>query len=157
MDTAFLDTPLGTAEVAWDDMGFSRVNVLSSPKEPGTSTAPAPSDISAQLKEYFTGGRRAFNLRLHPQGSVFQKSVWVALLTIPYGSTISYMQLARQMGDPLAIRAIARAIGQNPFWIIIPCHRVVGSDGSLVGYAAEIWRKQWLLEHENPNPQQRLF
>lgn len=94
---------------------------------------------------------------MHPQGTPFQKNIWDSLTQIPYGKTLSYMQLAKQLGTPLAIRAIARAIGQNPLWIIVPCHRVIGSDGSLVGYAGGLWRKQWLLEHESPSLQQRLF
>ncbi|MFD1079947.1 methylated-DNA--[protein]-cysteine S-methyltransferase, partial [Longispora fulva] len=76
---------------------------------------------------------------------------------IPFGSTSSYMDLAKQYGDPKAIRAIASANGKNPLWILVPCHRVIGSDGSLTGYAGGLWRKKWLLDHENPSTQQSLF
>lgn len=76
---------------------------------------------------------------------------------IPYGKTLSYLELSKKLGDPKAIRAVAAANGKNPLWIIIPCHRVIGSDGSLTGYAGGLWRKKWLLEHESPATQQRLF
>ncbi|NJW55210.1 methylated-DNA--[protein]-cysteine S-methyltransferase, partial [Salinimicrobium oceani] len=98
-----------------------------------------------------------FNLKLNPQGTEFQKKVWQALLNIPYGRTASYMELSKEIGDPLAIRAVAAANGKNPLWILIPCHRVIGSDGSLTGYAGGLWRKKWLLEHEQQEKQQSLF
>jgi methylated-DNA-[protein]-cysteine S-methyltransferase len=83
--------------------------------------------------------------------------VWDILLKIPYGKTISYLELSKQLGDVKAIRAVSNANGKNPLWIIIPCHRVIGTDGSLTGYAGGLHRKQWLLEHENPYKQQTLF
>src|SRR5690606_10608058 len=114
-------------------------------------------DAAQQLREYFAGTRRDFQLRLNPKGTDFQKSVWNELLQIPYGTTISYLALSRRLGDVKAIRAVAAANGQNPFWIVVPCHRVIGSDGSLTGYAGGLWRKKWLLEHESPYKQQTLF
>ena len=83
--------------------------------------------------------------------------MWNALLNIPYGKTLSYLELSKQLGDPKAIRAVAAANGKNPLWIIIPCHRVIGSNGDLTGYAGGLHRKQWLLNLESPNPQQSLF
>ncbi len=94
---------------------------------------------------------------MDPVGSDFQKTVWKALGEIPYGKTISYMDLAKKLGDPKAIRAVAAANGKNPLWVVVPCHRVVGSDGSMTGYAGGIHRKKWLLNHESQNPQQSLF
>jgi len=104
----------------------------------------------SQLEEYFAGGRTAFDLRLEPRGTPFQLRVWEALHSIPYGETRSYRQLAEELGDLKAIRAVAAANGRNPLSIVIPCHRVIGSDGSLVGYGGGLWRKRFLLELENP-------
>ncbi|WP_337866851.1 methylated-DNA--[protein]-cysteine S-methyltransferase [Ignavibacterium sp.] len=101
-----------------------------------------------QLKEYFFEGRKVFSLPLNPDGSAFQKSVWAELLNIPYGRTISYKQLAEKMGDKNLIRAVGRANASNPMPIIIPCHRVIGSNGSLVGYSGGMKIKRYLLELE---------
>lgn len=101
-----------------------------------------------QLDEYFSGTRTDFDLPINQPGTAFQQEVWKYLSTIPYGKTISYLQMSKQMGNPLAIRAIASANGKNNLWVVVPCHRVIGSDGSLTGYAGGLWRKQWLLEHE---------
>ncbi len=101
-----------------------------------------------QIDEYFNGKRKIFELNLQSDGSVFQKKVWDELLKIPFGKTRSYMEITKLLGDPKAIRAVANANGQNKISIIIPCHRVIGSDGSLTGYGGELWRKKWLLDHE---------
>ena len=101
-----------------------------------------------QLDEYFSGKRKNFDLPLGQTGSAFQMNVWDHLLKIPYGKTISYLQLSKQIGDVKAIRAIAAANGKNNLAIVVPCHRVIGSDAKLVGYAGGLWRKKWLLEHE---------
>lgn len=114
-------------------------------------------DCVFQLNEYFEGTRTQFNLKLNPQGSDFQKKVWKQLEQIHYGKTISYLELSKQLGDVKAIRAVANANGKNPLWILVPCHRVIGSDGSLTGYAGGLHRKQWLLEHESPFKQTSLF
>jgi methylated-DNA-[protein]-cysteine S-methyltransferase len=107
--------------------------------------------------EYFKGERKTFNLKLNPKGTEFQKKVWQKLLNIPFNKTRTYLEQSKALGDVKAIRAVASANGKNPIWIVIPCHRVIGSDGSLTGYAGGIWRKKWLLQHENPNKQQSLF
>ncbi|HSR15339.1 MAG TPA: methylated-DNA--[protein]-cysteine S-methyltransferase [Gemmatimonadales bacterium] len=101
-----------------------------------------------QLGEYFAGTRRTFELPILAEGTEFQQRVWSALLEIPYGTTISYLDLARRVGDEKAVRAVGLANGLNPISIIIPCHRVIGSDGSLTGYGGGIERKRWLLQHE---------
>jgi methylated-DNA-[protein]-cysteine S-methyltransferase len=101
-----------------------------------------------QLDEYFSGKRKVFDLPLGQHGSPFQQNVWKHLETIPFGKTISYLQLSKQIGDVKAIRAIAAANGKNNLAIVVPCHRVIGSDSKLVGYAGGLWRKKWLLEHE---------
>ena len=109
------------------------------------------------MAEYFNGKRIKFSILLNPKGTPFQKSVWKELITIPFGKTTSYLSQSNSLEKPKAIRAIASANGKNPICIVIPCHRVIGSDGSLTGYAAGVWRKKWLLDHENPLKQQSLF
>ncbi len=103
----------------------------------------------AQLKEYFNNHRTTFDVPLDLKGTDFQKRVWNELLKILFGKTISYRELTLRLGDIKAIRAVAAANGANPVSIIVPCHRVIGSDGSLTGYAGGLWRKQWLLEFES--------
>lgn len=104
--------------------------------------------LQQQVNEYFAGERQDFELPLLMTGTEFQQRVWEALRTIPYGSTRTYMQQTKVLGDEKAIRAVARANGENCLAIIVPCHRVVGSDGSLTGYAGGLKAKKWLLEHE---------
>jgi len=112
-----------------------------------------------QLNEYFEGSRKTFDLPLQQEGTFFQQKVWAQLLNIGYGKTISYLTLSKQIGDTKAIRAVGTTNGKNQIAIIVPCHRVIGSDGSLTGYAGELWRKKWLLEHEGKfaNGVQTLF
>ena len=112
-----------------------------------------------QLQEYFDGKRKQFDLPLEQQGTPFQQKVWNELLRIDYGKTISYMELSKRIGDIKAIRAVGTSNGKNQIAIIVPCHRVIGSNGDLTGYAGELWRKKWLLEHEGKfgNGVQTLF
>lgn len=112
--------------------------------------------IRTQLKEYLEQKRTDFSFEINPQGTPFQQKVWKALRSIPFGETTSYLQLAKDLGDPKAIRAVASANGQNPLWIIIPCHRVIGSNGDLTGYAWGLECKSWLLNHESKTPQLSL-
>jgi len=102
----------------------------------------------SQLDEYFRGKRKAFALELEPRGTPFQQRVWKELLRIPYGETRSYKAVARKIGNGQAARAVGTANARNPISIVIPCHRVLGSRGELVGYGGELWRKKWLLDHE---------
>lgn len=153
---AVINTPLGAAILEGNHQGLRSFKLTAAPLE----NTPIPGvlrEAADQITEYFEGKRQTFSLALAPEGSPFQKKVWTALQDIPYGKTTSYMDLSRQLGDPKAIRAVAAANGKNPLWIIIPCHRVIGSDGSLTGYAGGLWRKKWLLEHEQPAKQQSLF
>jgi len=101
-----------------------------------------------QLIQYFHGERRQFELVINQEGTAFQKEVWNELMAIPFGRTISYIELARRTGDPKATRAVANANGKNNVAIIVPCHRVIGASGELTGYGGGLWRKKWLLEHE---------
>lgn len=151
-----MHTPLGTARLQGGPNGVRSISISDREDVP-ESVSPVLEQACQQLREYFEGRRTGFELVLDPQGTEFQQTVWKALLEIPYGQTISYMDLAKRLGDPLAIRAVAAANGQNPLWVVVPCHRVVGSDGSLTGYAGGLHRKKWLLNHESPHPQQSLF
>lgn len=101
-----------------------------------------------QLNEYFAGQRREFTLPLRPQGTPFQCSVWEAVQSVPYGQTRTYREIGLQIGRPTASRAVGAAVGKNPIWLLIPCHRIIGSDGSLTGYAGGLQRKESLLELE---------
>lgn len=110
---------------------------------------PAFASVGAQLRAYFDGTRTSFDLELAPRGTDFQRAVWRALTTIPYGETTTYAEIARAIGKPLAIRAVGAANGRNPLSIVVPCHRVIGRDGTLTGYAGGIENKQRLLELES--------
>ena len=157
MESCFFNTPLGFAKVTGDPEGISEITILNSEETPTDIIPPVLEECVTQLREYFAGERMHFELMLNPSGTEFQKKVWSHLVDIPYGQTISYLELSRQLGDEKAIRAVANANGKNPLWIVVPCHRVIGSDGSLTGYAGGLYRKQWLLEHESPYKQQALF
>lgn len=156
METAFINSPLGITKIEGDENGISVISVLSQ----GEITKKIPAVLKQavnQLTEYFEGNRTEFTFPLNPKGTEFQQKVWQELLNIPFGKTASYMDLSKKLGDVKAIRAVASANGKNPLWIVVPCHRVIGSDGSLTGYAGGLWRKKWLLEHESPSQQQSLF
>ncbi|MCK5637329.1 MAG: methylated-DNA--[protein]-cysteine S-methyltransferase [Flavobacteriaceae bacterium] len=156
-DIAFYKTPIGTAKIVGDKNGIISVSVLDDEIAPSKTTPNSLKDCVLQLEEYFNNKRTEFNLKLNLKGTEFQKKVWQELQNIPFAKTISYLQQSKNMEDIKAIRAIASANGKNPIWIIIPCHRVIGSNGSLTGYAGGIWRKKWLLEHENGTKQMSLF
>jgi len=157
MQTCYIETPLGPARISGDINGISSVSVLDTQAEVSETIPEVLLDCVTQLKAYFNNNLKAFNLKLNPEGTVFQKKVWQQLQHIPFGKTCSYLELSKQLGDPKAIRAVANANGKNPLWIIVPCHRVIGSDGSLTGYAGGLYRKQWLLNHESEYQQQTLF
>lgn len=156
METAFIKSPLGITKIVGDADGISVISILSE----GDLNTKIPKELKecvSQLQEYFDGERNDFTFKLNPRGTDFQQRVWQELLNIPFGKTISYLELSKKLGDVKAIRAVASANGRNPIWIVVPCHRVVGTDGSLTGYAGGLWRKKWLLEHETPPQQQTLF
>lgn len=157
MQEALIKSPVGITVIKGDEEGVSEILVLNE-DVPIPDTIPDElQDAVKQLQEYFDGNRTTFDFKMNPKGTDFQKKVWKALLEIPFGKTMSYHQLSVQLGDVKAIRAVAAANGKNPLWIVVPCHRVIGSDGSLTGYAGGLWRKKWLLEHETPPIQQSLF
>jgi methylated-DNA-[protein]-cysteine S-methyltransferase len=161
IETTYLKTPLGIAKIVGDKNGIQSISVLDensvSDVLMNAKTPFCLQECAAQLEAYFSGKRDHFNLTVNPKGTAFQKKVWKSLLKIPFGKTKSYLAQSTALGAVKAIRAVASANGKNPLWIVIPCHRVIGSDGSLTGYAGGIWRKKWLLAHENPVKQQSLF
>ena len=156
METAHIKIPLGIATIIGDENGIFSITVADEQTIP-TIIPNVLQEAVTQLNEYFDGERTDFTLKLNPKGTEFQQKVWSALLEIPYGKTRTYLEQSKILGDVKAIRAVASANGKNPLWIVVPCHRVIGSDGSLTGYAGGLWRKKWLLEHENPTTQQSLF
>lgn len=156
--TAFIETPLGIASITGDEEGISEISITNNTEEKYSNTIPETlKEAVIQLQDYFDGKRDHFNIKLNPSGTDFQKKVWKELSNIPFGKTVTYLDIAKKLGDPKCIRAAASANGKNPLWIVIPCHRVIGSDGSLTGYAGGLWRKKWLLDHESPIKQQTLF
>jgi len=157
VDQAFIETPLGVAKLEGNADGLSSITVLNAKEELTDVIPESLEDAVYQLNEYFEGKRKTFDLNLNPNGTDFQQRVWKALQTIAYGKTVSYLELSKTLGDVKAIRAVGAANGKNPLWIVVPCHRVIGSDGSLTGYAGGLHRKKWLLEHESPVKQQSLF
>ena len=158
MDEVYIETPLGIATISGDKDGIASVSVTKESSNLPSKDIPLHLQRAvSQLIKYFEGRRTDFELTLNPSGTDFQKKVWDQLLKIPFGKTVSYLDIAKRLGDPKTIRAAASANGKNPLWIIVPCHRVIGSDGSLTGYAGGLWRKKWLLDHENPVKQQSLF
>lgn len=157
MQQAHIKTPLGITLIEGDENGIAKIWVLNDDVAFTEKIPSALKDAVQQLTEYFDGKRNTFDFPLNPKGTDFQKKVWKALLEIPFGETTSYQALSIKLGDVKAIRAVASANGKNPLWVVVPCHRVIGSDGSLTGYAGGLWRKKWLLEHETPPIQQSLF
>lgn len=157
MQSACFQSPLGITEIHGDGNGVSSISILDVEKEISSIIPEVLQNAIEELQEYFEGNRTHFTFKIQPKGTDFQQKVWQELINIPFGKTISYLDLAKKLGDVKAIRAVASANGKNPLWIVIPCHRVIGTDGSLTGYAGGLWRKKWLLEHENPSNQGSLF
>ncbi len=153
METAerlvFVRTPIGWLEIAEEEGAITRVEFTAQAAPKRARPSPVLEACRTQLEEYFAGRRRAFDVKLKPSGTAFQRAVWSELLKIPYGRTSTYARVAAAIGREQAVRAVGAANGRNPISIIIPCHRVIGSDGRLVGYGGGLWRKEWLLGHES--------
>jgi methylated-DNA-[protein]-cysteine S-methyltransferase len=160
-ETTYYKSPIGIAKIIGDENGIQSISIVDhdavSEELLQQEVPQCLQECVVQLKEYFNKERASFNLTVNPKGTQFQLKVWKELLHIPYGETTTYLQQSKNLGNTKAIRAVASANGKNPLWIVIPCHRVIGSDGSLTGYAGGIWRKKWLLQHENALKQQSLF
>jgi methylated-DNA-[protein]-cysteine S-methyltransferase len=157
IETTYFKTPIGTAKIEGSLAGISKVSVLDEEIETSPKIPTCLKDCVQQLDDYFKGKRTTFDLKLNLEGTDFQKKVWNELAHVPFGKTRTYLEQTKKIGNVKAIRAVASANGKNPIWIILPCHRIIGSDGSLTGYAGGLWRKKWLLEHESGYKQQTLF
>jgi methylated-DNA-[protein]-cysteine S-methyltransferase len=148
MPVAYFKTPIGFVRIIEEDGFITSIYMLDGEFEVHPPETPLLEKAIKQLDEYFRGERKVFDLPLNQNGSGFQQKVWDELSKIDYGKTISYLDQSKRMNNPLGIRAIASANGKNHLIIVVPCHRVIGSDGSLTGFGAGLWRKKWLLEHE---------
>jgi methylated-DNA-[protein]-cysteine S-methyltransferase len=149
----YLPSPVGPLLVARDELGLTALYLptgrhAGEPDRGWVEDDTAFADVRQQLDEYFAGTRQQFDLPLHPSGTAFQLRAWAALREIPFGTTASYGEQAARLGNPNAFRAVGSANGLNPISIIVPCHRVIGSNGSLVGYGGGLDAKKWLLQHE---------
>ncbi len=158
--TNYFDSPLGKLRIEANETVITSVNFVETDViEKITTNDKQNSKIidncRHQLETYFEGKLKNFDLNLAPHGTDFQRLVWAELQKIPYGKTISYLELARRLGNEKVIRAAGTANGKNPIAIIIPCHRVIGKDGTLVGYAGGLWRKEHLLDLENAIPKNK--
>lgn len=155
--TAYYNSPIGTISIKSYGDSIAEILFVNSWKgqtlnedevDYSVPQSPVIKKCIKQLDEYFSGKRKKFDLRLTFSGSTFQRQVWNELLNIRYGKNISYLELSRRIENVKAIRAVGTANGSNKICIVVPCHRVIGSDGSLVGYGGDLWRKKWLLDHE---------
>ncbi len=152
VNTAYYKSPIGIVKITADEnfvteLVFTEEETAVSSDNNAIHSLPLQ-QCGQQLDEFFNGKRKHFTIPVKQAGTAFQQKVWNELTVIPFGKTVSYLQLSKQLGDAKAIRAVAASNGKNKVSIIVPCHRVVGSNQSLVGYAWGNWRKQWLLEHE---------
>lgn len=149
--TTYYHSPVGLLKISGTSDFISEVSFHdTTQKNDGSKKDMPPMLINCieQLIQYFSGERRIFELPINQTGTAFQQETWNQLMTIPFGRTLSYIQLAIKTGDPKATRAVANANGKNNVAIIVPCHRVIGANRELVGYGGGLWRKKWLLEHE---------
>lgn len=155
--TGYYNSPVGDLEITALDNKITGVRFFDGERS-GIMLTPVVEQCIVELEEYFLKGRKFFNVDLQITGSTFQSKVWNELLTIPYGKTISYLELAIRIGDINSVRAVGLANGQNPIAIVVPCHRVIGKDGELVGYGGGVDKKVWLLQHEGAFAEQlKLF
>jgi methylated-DNA-[protein]-cysteine S-methyltransferase len=144
---AYYTSPIGLIELGMTLDALTTLFFVEKPRHDPVNS-PLSQAVLQQIAEYFTGARTVFTLPLAFQGTDFQCRVWQQLLAVPYGQTQSYQEIANALGNPKAVRAVGAANGQNPISVIAPCHRIIGSNGALVGYGGGLWRKEWLLKHE---------
>lgn len=141
-------SPLGILEIIGNEKSLLGLHFVDKSEKDDPNAPACLEDCRLQLDEYFKGKRRAFNIKTELMGTEFQQKVWKELYKVPFGHTVSYGEMAKAIGNPKAVRAVGGANGKNKFVIIYPCHRVIGSNGSMVGFGGGVWRKEWLLEHE---------
>jgi len=146
--TTYYHSPVGILKISGTEKYISEVTFKEKEETSNEHLSPMLINCVEQLIQYFNGERRQFDFPMNQSGTAFQQDVWNHLLSIPFGRTISYMDLAKMTGDTKATRAVANANGKNNIAIVVPCHRVIGSNRELTGYAGGLWRKKWLLEHE---------
>jgi methylated-DNA-[protein]-cysteine S-methyltransferase len=146
--STWFESPLGIIEVCGTSDFITHVGFKNEVPEICADLPDTLQKCKQELEEFFAGKRKAFTISCQPVGTDFQKKVWQELLDIGYGDTVSYIDIAKKLKNPGAVRAVGLANGKNPIAIIIPCHRVIGDNGRLTGYGGGLWRKQWLLEHE---------
>jgi methylated-DNA-[protein]-cysteine S-methyltransferase len=145
----YYKSPIGTIRIEGDERGMSKLIFTDDIQDKAVDENGMESLWIKQLDEYFNHQREYFELELNLKGTAFQLRVWEELLKVPFGATMSYKELSLRLGNLKAIRAVAAANGANPVSIIVPCHRIIGSDGSLTGYGGGLWRKRWLLDFES--------
>ena len=143
----YYTSPIGLIEIGGTDTALTSLYFVDTERQERSSSALLDAAVR-QLDEYFRHQRQDFDLPLELHGTEFQRSVWRQLLTVGYGTTVAYQDIANALGNPKAIRAVGAANGQNPISVIVPCHRIIGSNGKLIGYGGGLWRKEWLLQHE---------
>ena len=150
INTAFYHSPVGWLELSATDKGISEISFKNSEPEPYPTghLHSILSETIRQLEGYFTNKQTQFTIPLDLHGSDFEVEVWNQLPTIPFGQTVTYGDFSKRLNNPKAIRAIGSTIGRNPVVIIVPCHRIIGANGRMVGFGGGIWRKEWLLKHE---------
>lgn len=160
---AYYKSEIGLLEIIGTEESIKAISFIKDEEiDQSIDQAGLPSIITAclaQFDAYFRGERQEFSLKLEPEGTEFQQAVWQQLIGVPYGQTVSYLDIARRVGNEKAVRAVGAANGQNPIVIVVPCHRIIGSNGQLTGYGGGLWRKAWLLNHEKhfTSPQLALF
>ena len=156
MEVAYYQSPLGAIKITAKNESITSVAFVEN--IPGNKlNSNILSEALKQVDEYFSGKRKYFSLTLAPEGTSYQKQVWKELQSISFGEKRSYLNIAIKLGDKNLTRAVGAANGKNPIAIIIPCHRVIGENGKLTGYAGGLWRKEWLLDFESSNMQEKLF
>lgn len=146
--TLFYRSPVGPIKISGHAQGVTGIQFMAQMGRDSKTASGLVKDARQQLDEYFNGHRKTFNLPVLPEGTPFQTAVWEALCKIPFGQIEAYGDVASRINNPAACRAVGRANGQNPIPIIIPCHRVIGKNGTLTGYSSGVWRKERLLGHE---------
>jgi len=166
--TRYYHAPVGRLEITATEQALLSIHFADARKKPGPGRPETPASCAPiaqcieELAAYFSGERQVFSVPYQVQGTAFQQKVWQALTAIPYGETITYGQQALRLDNPKAARAVGLCNGSNPLVIVVPCHRVIGANGSLTGFGGDLWAKQWLLAHEKRyaqpvGPQLRLF
>ncbi|MEE8398719.1 MAG: methylated-DNA--[protein]-cysteine S-methyltransferase [Desulfobacterales bacterium] len=143
----YVESPIGLVEIGGTFQAITAIEFVAKRRK-GVTDSPVVSAALEQVSEYFLGKRKTFDMAVMLQGTAFQVSVWQQLAAVPFGETASYRTIAEAIDNPRAVRAVGAANGRNPVSIVLPCHRIIGSNGSLTGYGGGLWRKEWLLNHE---------